>query len=90
MEAAGLPYGATVVVITATLNQRLEQTLIDLRRREYAVVLLTLGETKWQRPMPNIQYHHLDAHLATPTAPTDFDTQKDEAWHVIESINLGQ
>ena len=90
MEAAGLPYGATVVVITATLNQRLEQTLIDLRRREYAVVLLTLGETKWQRPIPNIQYHHLDAHLATPTEPTDFDTRKDEAWHVIESINLGQ
>ena len=89
MEAAGLPYGATVVVITATLNQRLEQTLIDLRRREYAVVLLTLGETKWQRPIPNIQYHHLDAHLATPTVATAPDALENEAWHVIESINLG-
>lgn len=92
MEAAGLPYGATVVVITAVFNQRLEQTLLDLRRREYAVVLITLGETKWQRPTPNIQYHHLDAHLATPTELTasSSNSHKDEAWHVIENINLGQ
>ncbi len=59
MEAAGLPYGATVVVITAVMTTRLEQTLLDLRRREYAVVLLTLGDTRWQRPLPNIHYHHL-------------------------------
>lgn len=93
MEAAGLPYGATVVVITALFNQRLEQTLLDLRRREYAVVLITVGETRWQRPTPNIQYHHLDTRpadlLAPTTDQTDSGLREDEAWHVIKSINLG-
>jgi len=73
MEAAGLPYGATVVVITAVINPRLEQVLLDLRRREYAVVLLTLGDAVQQRPLPNIQYHHLDNH---------------EAWDAIQTVAL--
>lgn len=88
MEAASLPYGATVVVITAVLNQRLEQTLLDLRRREYAVVLLTLGEAVWQRPSPNIQYHHLWAHLAVPNDGLYPGLSGHEDWNVIETINL--
>ena len=88
MEAASLPYGATVVVITAVLNQRLEQTLLDLRRREYAVVLLTLGEAVWQRPSPNIQYHHLPAHLAVPNDGLYPGLSGHEDWNVIETINL--
>lgn len=88
MEAASLPYGATVVVITAVLNQRLEQTLLDLRRREYAVVLLTLGEAVWQRPSPNIQYHHLSAHLAVPNDGLYPGLSGHEDWNVIETINL--
>ena len=100
MEAAGLPYGATVVVITAVLTPRLVQTLLDLRRREYAVVLLTLGDARWPRPLPNIHYHHLelDAQLAeamcaaTSNAPlaeqqrTESSGRKEE--HVIAKINL--
>lgn len=88
MEAAGLPYGATVVVITAVLNQQLEQTLLDLRRREYAVVLLTLGEAVWQRPSPNLQYHHLPAQLAVPNNGLYPGLSGHEDWNVIETINL--
>lgn len=89
MEASGLPYGATVVVITALMNPRLEQTLLDLRRREYAVVLITLGEAHWQRPSPNIQYHHLDAPpLAAVDAQTHRGASEQETWDGIETINL--
>ncbi len=86
MEAAGLPYGATVVVITAVLTPRLEQTLLDLRRREYAVVLLTLGDARWARPLPNIAYHHLefDAQLAAKMpSPT-----REKTDNVIAKIEL--
>ena len=88
MEAASLPYGATVVVITAVMSQRLEQTLLDLRRREYAVVLLTLGEAVWQRPSPNLQYHHLPAQLAVPNDGLYPGLSGHEDWNVIETINL--
>lgn len=88
MEAAGLPYGATVVVITAVMNQRLEQTLLDLRRREYAVVLITVGDAVWSRPTPNIQYHHLPAQLAAPQNGPAPGVSGHEEWHVIETINL--
>ncbi|MEZ4862343.1 MAG: DUF58 domain-containing protein [Caldilineaceae bacterium] len=72
-EATGLPYGATIVVVTAVLNQPLEQTLLDLRRREYAVVLITLGAAQLSRPLPNIQHHHIGGH---------------EEWHALETIEL--
>jgi len=59
LEAPTLPYGATVVAITAILTPQIEQTLLDLRRREYAVVLLTLGEANPSTYLPNIHHHHL-------------------------------
>lgn len=59
LEAPGLPYGATIVIITAVLTPEMEQTLLDLRRREYAVVLLTLGPAKPSKYLPNIQHQHL-------------------------------
>ncbi|MBX3014014.1 MAG: DUF58 domain-containing protein [Caldilineaceae bacterium] len=86
LEAAGLPYGATVVVITAVMNQRLEQTLLDLRRREYAVVLLTVGAAaRWTRPMPTLRYHHLMPQLDTVLG-NNVDGQ--EEWERLETINL--
>ncbi|MEZ4732863.1 MAG: DUF58 domain-containing protein [Caldilineaceae bacterium] len=89
MEASGLPYGATVVVITAVMNQRLEQTLLDLRRREYAVVLLTLGEAVWQRPTPNIQYHHLDKPLEqVEVAPGKAAASTQGGWDASQTIEL--
>lgn len=85
MEASGLPYGATVVVITAVMNPRLEQTLLDLRRREYAVVLITLGAAHWPRPLPNIQYHHIGAPLLEKM---DIETGIREEWDALQTIEL--
>lgn len=62
LEAPGLPFGATVVVISAILTPTLEQTLLDLCRREYAVVLLTLGAAQPSTYLPNVQHHHLGGH----------------------------
>ena len=86
MEAAGLPYGATVVVITAVLTPRLEQTLLDLRRREYAVVLLTLGDARWARPLPNIAYHHLEFNAQLAEQMPSLNREKTE--DVIAKIEL--
>lgn len=59
LEAPRLPYGATLVIITAVLTPALEQALLDLRRREYAVVLLTIGNATLSTLLPNIRHHHL-------------------------------
>ncbi|MCB0110275.1 MAG: DUF58 domain-containing protein, partial [Caldilineaceae bacterium] len=71
LEAPSLPYGATLVVITALLTAEMEQTLLDLRRREYAVVLLTVGEAKPSTYLPNIQHRHLGGR---------------EEWFALESL----
>jgi len=71
VEAPSLPYGATIVVITALLTPQLEQTLLDLRRREYAVVLLTVGDAQPSTYLPNIQHQHLGGH---------------EEWFALESL----
>jgi uncharacterized protein (DUF58 family) len=59
LEATRLPYGATIVLITAILTPRLEQTLVDLRRREFGVTLLTVGEAQLGGALPNIHHHHV-------------------------------
>lgn len=73
LEANRLPYGATVVVVTAVLNTRLAQTISDLRRREFGLMLITLGDAKLRAPIPNLHVHHID---------------KDEAWHEVAALEL--
>ncbi len=73
IESADLPFGTTVVVITARVNDALTRTLFDLRRREYGVVLVTLGEARLDAPPPGIVYYHAGGR---------------EAWHELESIHL--
>lgn len=75
LEAPHLPYGATIVVVTALLTKRLEQTLLDLRRREFGVVLIGLGEAKLARSLPNLHYHYLGGH---------------EEWHELEALEFTQ
>jgi len=58
-EAQALPYGATVVVISAVMNPRLTQTLLDLRRREFGVFLITLGDGPALASLPNLPVHHI-------------------------------
>ena len=72
-EARSLPYGTTIVAISGLLNKRLEQTLVDLQRREYGVVLVALGDAHLSAPLPNIQYHHIGG---------------SERWHALESLEL--
>lgn len=59
LEASTLPYGATLVAITSVMTPMLRQSLLDLRRREYGVVLLMIGDNKEQSIIPNLQSHHL-------------------------------
>jgi len=73
LEAGNLPYGATIVVITPLMTLPMRQTLIDLRRREYGVVLLTIGEARLQSPIPNIQSYHLGG---------------EEEWHALAQLEL--
>ena len=63
------------------MSPRLEQVLLDLCRREYAVVLLTLGQAVQQRPLPNIQHHHLIGDL-------DHHLENSEAWDAIQTVQL--
>lgn len=59
IEAGHLPHGTTIVVISAVITKKLEQTLIDLRRREYGVALVALGKARLSAPLPNIAYYHI-------------------------------
>jgi uncharacterized protein (DUF58 family) len=58
LEAAALPYGSTVVVISAILENRLEETLVGLKR-EHGVTLITLGAGRADRPLPGVQTYHI-------------------------------
>ena len=73
LEASTLPYGATIVVITPVMTPPLRQTLIDLRRRQYGMVLLTLGDATLHTAIPNLQSHHLG---------------NEEAWHALAQLEL--
>ena len=73
IEAGNLPFGATIVVVTPVLTLSLRQTLIDLGRRGYGVVLLTIGDARLQYPIPNIQSHHLGG---------------EEEWHALAQLEL--
>ncbi|MCC6456753.1 MAG: DUF58 domain-containing protein [Caldilineaceae bacterium] len=58
-EAQHLPYGASVVVVTATANAQLRHTCMELRRREMGVTLVTLGEKVGSLGLPGIRQHHI-------------------------------
>jgi uncharacterized protein (DUF58 family) len=73
IEAPTLPYGATVVVVSALMTKPLEQTLLDLRRREYVVTLITLGNAALPRPIPNLHHIHIGSY---------------EEWHALATLEL--
>ena len=72
-EASRLPHGATVVVISAIVTKPLEQTLLDLRRREYGVALVALGKAALSSPLANVPYYHIGGK---------------ERWHDLASLEL--
>ena len=72
-EAPHLPYGTTLVVVSAVVNQRLRRTLVDLQRRGYGVALVSLGETEPDALPPAIRHYHVGGR---------------EEWHALESLAL--
>lgn len=59
MEAGNLPYGATIVVVTAVVTDRLRRTLVELPRRGYGVALVALGQARLDEALPGVQYYHI-------------------------------
>ena len=59
IETPRLPYGATVVVVSATVNPALQQALFDLHGREFGVTLVTLGEQTRDLTLPGIRQYHI-------------------------------
>ncbi len=59
MEASSLPYGATIVVVTAVVTDRLRRTLVELPRRGYGVALVALGQARLDEALPGVQYYHI-------------------------------
>ena len=58
-EARALPYGTTVVVVSAVVNDRLRYTLMDLHNREYGVALVTLGQAEMGMQVAGVRHYHI-------------------------------
>jgi uncharacterized protein (DUF58 family) len=57
-EMTSLPYGSTIIVLTALPTEELQQTLLQIQRIGHPVTLLTVGEEKLRTTNP-IPTHHL-------------------------------
>jgi uncharacterized protein (DUF58 family) len=60
-EAPRLPYGATMLVITAVLNGELIEALMQMKQHGRKVILLSLAQ-QIPAPIPGITIHHLPYH----------------------------
>ena len=58
-ETPHLPYGTTIVAISATATPPFRQTLLDLHGREFGVTLVTLGERTRDLALPSIRHYHI-------------------------------
>jgi uncharacterized protein (DUF58 family) len=73
LEAAALPYGTTVVVVTPLVSDRLLKALMELQRREHGVSLVTLGEAGLAASLPGMRTYHVGGR---------------EVWHELETLAL--
>ncbi|MGE5601470.1 MAG: DUF58 domain-containing protein, partial [Nitrososphaerales archaeon] len=69
-ESPRLPWGATLLVVTAIAHDDLLAALLDLRRAGRKVVLFTLAEEPPERLLPGITVYHLPHLVADIIAPT--------------------
>lgn len=60
LEFPGLPYGSTVVVISALVDEDLLGTLLDIKATGRRVVLLTVGETPPSIQMDGFPLYHVE------------------------------
>lgn len=74
-EAAHLPGGTTIVVVTATINNALRRTLLDLRSREFAVVVVSLGDVRLEPRVRGVQHYHIGGR---------------KEWHDLAALALAQ
>lgn len=74
-EAPHLPGGATIVVVTAMLNDALRRTLLDLRSREFGVVVVALGEAAQNPRLRGVQYYSIGGR---------------EEWHDLAALALAE
>lgn len=75
MEAGRLRYGTTLVVVTPVVNERLRQALVELQRRDFGVVLITLGQARLDVSPPGVRYYHLGGR---------------EVWDELETLALAE
>ncbi len=68
-ESPRLPWGATLVVVTAIAHDGLLAALLDLRRAGRKVVLFTLAEEPPSRVLAGIPVHHLPHLVEDVIAP---------------------
>ena len=58
-EGLHLPYGTTLVVVTALLTEALRRTLLFLHDRGFALAVVTLGTAGDAPPIPGVPRHHI-------------------------------
>ncbi|MFK7805748.1 MAG: DUF58 domain-containing protein [Anaerolineae bacterium] len=67
-EAPGIPWGTTIVLITAVTHDTLMATLLDLAAAGRSIVLISLADDPPAEYLPQITVYHI----------TDFDIDKDD------------
>jgi hypothetical protein len=75
-EARSLPWGSTVLLISAQPDQALMAALLDLKRVGRSVTMVTIGGA--QKELDTIQTGHL----------TVFNVSDEAAWNVVKEIGL--
>jgi hypothetical protein len=70
-EAPRLPWGATIIVVTALAHDELLAALSDLERAGRQIVLFTLAEEPPVREMPGILVYHLPHLVEDLIAPKE-------------------
>ncbi|HAJ37034.1 MAG TPA: DUF58 domain-containing protein [Chloroflexi bacterium] len=63
-EGVHLPYGTTIVVVTALLTESLRRTLLYLHDRGFALALITLGAACDAPPIPGVRTYPVGGHAA--------------------------
>jgi len=58
-EGLHLPYGTTIVVVTAQLTEPLRRTLLYLHDRSFALAMITLGAAGAAPPIPGVRRYHI-------------------------------
>ena len=72
-EARNLPWGSSMVVITAQANKQLVDTLLDMKGRGHNVSLIKVGGSVENIHAPNLPVYHIN---------------DETAWDIIQEINL--